>query len=128
VLALMALGSTGACDMSDPCDPGYHEELGVCHPPPPPDAGRKSADAGSSADDAAAGDASAPRDPHEGFGDPCMDRNECPDGFVCGAPMLPMCTRTNCMDDATICPPGWTCFDTTGVSPDPSVNSICLDL
>lgn len=116
-----------ACDPSDACDPGTYEEHGLCHPLPQP-----AADAGgdaSSGDGEDAGDeadAEPPSDPYEGFGDECADQADCPNGLICGAPMLPMCTQINCLQDESICPPAWTCLDVAGLSPDPNVTSICF--
>ena len=128
-LVLSLLG--GACDPSDPCDSGYYEEHGACYPirMPVSDGG---GDGDGDGDDEDAGgepsDAEAPSDPYEGFGDECEEQSDCPNGLVCAAPQLPYCTQVNCMDDADICPPEWTCFDTMGMSPDPSVTSVCLNL
>lgn len=126
-LGLITLSAL-ACDPSDPCDPGYYELHGACYPTPEeePDAG---GDAGPIEDDDAGSDAEPPpSDPHEGFGDACEDESDCPEALICGGEMLPYCTQVNCMDDPSICPSTWTCLDTTGLSPDPNVTSICLRL
>lgn len=131
VSVLLMLGALGgvACDPSDPCDPGYYEEHGACYayPQPAVDAGRD-ASAELDEDGGEVADAAPPADPYEGFGEACEEQSDCADGLICGAPQLALCTQVNCMEDPSICPPGWTCFDTTGVSPDPSVNSVCLNL
>lgn len=129
-LALAALAGA-ACDPNDACDSGYYEEHGACIPVP------RSEDAGSmhegdSDDDGgaepdASDDAAPASDPYEGSGDDCDDASDCREGLICGAPQLALCTQVNCMEDPSICPPDWTCFDTTGVSPDPSVTSVCLN-
>lgn len=131
---LLALGALLGCDPDAPCDPGDYEEHGACYPLPS-DAGSgpgsdASDDDDAGGEDAAADDASGPPpgDPFVGYGDTCEGASDCPSWLVCGAPDLPYCTRTNCMGVADACPPDWTCFDTTGVSPDPSVTSICLNL
>jgi len=133
-----------ACDPSDPCDSGYYEEHGSCRLLPS-DAGGDSGgesggesgggaspsdddDAGPNADSDADSDAASNADPYAGFGDDCTEQTDCPDALVCGAPMLPYCTAINCMDDAQLCPPDWLCFDTMGMSPDPTVTSVCLNL
>lgn len=120
-----------ACDPSDPCDSGYYEEHGACYPiRTTADAGDGDGDGDGDDEDAGGGptDAAAPSDPYEGFGDECGEQSDCANGLVCGAPQLPYCTQVNCMDDLDTCPPEWTCFDTMGMSPDPSVTSVCLNL
>jgi hypothetical protein len=125
-LTLLML-STLACDLSDPCDPGDYEEHGACRPIPQDAPLVSDASMGDSGEDGGSeADAEPPSDPYEGFGDACADVGDCRDGLICGAPMLPICTQVNCLDEPSICPPDWTCFDTTGLSPDPNVTSICL--
>lgn len=135
--ALIAL--CAACELDNPCDPGHRLEHGACYPPKratpggaKPDAGAASADAGAvdgDGGDEPRADASAPAgDPYEGFGEACAMTADCAKGLICGAPMLALCTRTNCIDDPDACPSDWTCLDVTGLSPDPSVTSICLML
>jgi hypothetical protein len=125
MLALLTLTAL-ACDPSDPCDSGDYEEHGACYPirqeQPESDAGPVE-DAGDAASDAADEPPS-----YEGFGEECTEAADCPNDLICGAPMLPVCTQVNCLDEPSICPPDWTCFDTTGLSPDPNVTSICLEL
>jgi hypothetical protein len=113
----------GGCELGDtPCDPGQTLDHGLCYPAAP-DASNM--DAGDDDDAGGPGDASA--DPFAGFGDECSEQSECaPYGLVCGMSFLPYCTRTNCTGVPNGCPGGWTCLDTTGLSPDPSVTSICL--
>lgn len=128
LLLIAGLAAIGACDPSDPCDPGFYEEHGACYPNP------RSADAGDDDarvdegddDDGGAGEPE-PTDPYEGFGDPCEEQSDCVDGLICGAPQLALCTQVNCLDDPSICPPDWICYDTMGMSPDPNVDSVCLD-
>jgi hypothetical protein len=124
VMLGIAASSTG-CDPSDPCDPGYYEEHGACYPfPAVLDAG---GDAQAGDDDGGSEpDGEAPADPYEGFGDDCVEQTDCAGDLVCGGEQFPRCTQVNCMADTTICPPGWICFDTMGMSPDPSVTSVCL--
>jgi hypothetical protein len=122
MLALVAC-STG-CDPSDPCDPGYYEEHGACYPfPVVLDAG---GDAQAGDDGGSEPDGEAPADPYEGFGDDCVEQSDCAGDLVCGGEQFPRCTQVNCMADTSVCPPGWICFDTMGMSPDPSVTSVCL--
>jgi hypothetical protein len=124
----LAAGSSG-CDPSDQCDSGYYVEHGACYPNPVPipDAGGSDAQLGEDEDGGGSvPDAEPPSDPYEGFGDACEDVSDCRDGLICGAPQLALCTQVNCLEDPTVCPPGWTCYDTMGASPDPTVTSVCL--
>jgi hypothetical protein len=125
LLALLTLFAL-ACDPSDPCDPGEQEQHGQCRPLPQPavDAG---GDASSGDAEDGGSEAEPAGDPYDGFGDECAAEDDCASGLICAAPMLPVCTQVNCMDDASTCPPGWTCLDVTGLSPDPNVSSICLE-
>ncbi len=130
-LCVAAIGLT-ACDPSDPCDPGYYEEHGACRlfgaaanggDGDQADASQDD-DGGESAEPADASNA----DPYASFGDECAEQADCPSHLVCGAPQLAYCTAVSCLADASTCPPGWTCLDVTGSSPDPSVTSVCLNL
>lgn len=117
---LLGLLWIGACELSDPCDPGQYEEHGLCRALPVDgiDAGQDD-DAGELAD--------ANTDPFAGFGTECTLQSECADfGLVCGESFLPYCTRTNCLGVAQACPPSWTCLNTGGAGPDPSVTSVCI--
>jgi hypothetical protein len=133
LLAAWLITGLCACEPSDPCDPGYKEVHGACFPidgeedaSEPGDAeDGDDEDGGSLMSDA---EVEPPGDPYEGFGDECADEGDCPEGLICGAPQLPMCTQVNCLDEPSICPPDWTCVDTAGASPDPSVTSICLKI
>lgn len=129
LMAALLSASFGGCDPSEPCDPGYYVEHGACYENPVvEDAG---GDAQVDEDDdggALSADAAPATDPYEGFGEPCQEQSQCPGDLVCGAPQLPMCTQVNCLDDDSVCPPDWTCYDTMGASPDPSVTSVCLML
>jgi hypothetical protein len=131
--AALLLASLSACDPSDACDPGYTEIHGTCYPNPqsmPANDGGNDPDNGLDTDagDDVTADAGPAGDPYEGFGDACEDQSDCPDTLTCGAPQLALCTQVNCLEDPSICPPDWTCLDTTGISPDPSVTSVCLML
>ena len=132
LLAASLITAWSACDPSDPCDSGYEEEHGACYPiRAPQDAAQGDEPDGATDEDGGSlsdAEVEPPGDPYEGFGDECEDESDCPEDLVCGAPQLAMCTQVNCMDEPSICPPDWTCFDTTGVSPDPSVTSVCLKL
>lgn len=130
VLGLLIVAALAgvACDPSDPCDPGYYEEHGACYQiRVPVDAASGDGD-GDDDGGSDPGDAEVPSDPYEGFGDACEEQADCANDLICGAPQLALCTQVNCMEDPTICPPDWVCFDTMGQSPDPSVTSVCLNL
>lgn len=120
------LGAVVGCDPDDPCDPDQYADHGLCRYRLPDAAG---IDAG--ADDASDEDSSAMADPNAdpfaGFGVACTLQTECEGfGLVCGEGFLPYCTRLNCLGIANACAPDWSCFDTRGSSPDPSVTSVCL--
>lgn len=70
--------------------------------------------------DAGTSDASS-SDGGTGFGSSCSDDSMCaaPTSYCAKAPGAAMgyCTRTGCKDDASICPAGWGCFDTSIFQP-----------
>lgn len=104
----------GACQPQDACDPGYYADHGACY----------LIDAGSGSDEDSGDD-----DPYAGFGDPCTSNDDCNDNApVCGRPPFQVCTQTGCMEEPTLCPPTWTCFDVTGLSGDPNITSACVNL
>jgi hypothetical protein len=113
------LSALVACDPDNPCgDPSYYADHGMClrvvHP----------ADGG--ADDDAGPDAARP---DTEFGAPCTTSADCGGRApVCGAPMLPVCTVTNCLEKNLACPPTWTCFDVSAWTTDPEVQSVCVRL
>ena len=107
-----------ACQPSDPCDPGQYADHGACYP---------IHDA--AADDEDAGGDAGTEDRYAGFGKSCTQSSDCPETAPsCGAPMLPLCTVVNCLAmGAGACPPDWTCMDVKDLSPDPSVESVCVN-
>jgi len=108
-----------ACDPDDPCDPGYFEDYGVCLRKAP----RVERDAG-----ADAGDAAEPFDESD-FGYTCSSDADCGGSAPsCGAPRLPICTVINCLDGASRCPASWTCLDISSWTPDPKIQSVCVNL
>lgn len=120
-LLLFAL-SAAACDPEDPCDPGYYADHGVCvriigMPGPAADGG---------AEDAGPGGGFANDD--SDFGRPCEVTEDCGGKAPeCGAPQLPLCTATNCMQGASQCPADWTCLDISGWErPYPEIKSLCI--
>lgn len=110
--------AVGGCDPDDPCPKGWNAVRGACVDP------NARADAGTDAsEDAGVCD---PDDPYSGFGDPCEEQEDC----TCAASdcntNLGECSRTNCLDDPSICPPDWTCFDLRPFPEVPAdVTSIC---
>jgi hypothetical protein len=120
VLASVALAA-GACDPTDPCDPGQAFSNGVCvslidAAPPAPDAAPASDDASPAADACT-----------DDLGSTCTSDDDCgcvsrycaiqpgdPDGY---------CTRTGCLDDPSVCPEGWGCLDLSMFFP--GLPSIC---
>lgn len=126
VLTLALAASWSGCDPSDPCDPGYYEEHGACYPYPVVQDAGGDAQAGEDEDGGSESDAAPPADPHAGFGEDCVEQSDCSNNLVCGGEQFPRCTQVNCMDDPGICPPDWICYDTMGMSPDPTVTSVCL--
>ena len=128
VLALLLCSA--ACQPSVRCDSGQREFHGGCYPvtAPPADAGDE-ADGGAPPQDA--GGSECPGDRTEDFGKACSTSSDC----GCGAPdcalsPLNFCTKLNCdPDDASSCPEGWTCFMIpAGMSPDPNLTHLCLQL
>ncbi|MEY4578757.1 MAG: hypothetical protein RL701_3460 [Pseudomonadota bacterium] len=116
VLMWCCLSIASACDPNDPCDPGHYADHGACYPQrAAPDASEES-DAGSATPS------------YAGFGKTCSSAADCtPEAPSCGAPTSPVCTAVNCMDKTGLCPPGWTCFDITSFTTDPTVTSACVE-
>jgi hypothetical protein len=114
MLALAALLLAAiAAGCGDPCDADQRYDHGLCYSDsteqPGPDAG----DAGG--EDIA----------H--FGDGCTETSQCaaPTDHCAVRPPeeIGYCTRTGCVDDASVCPEGWTCLDLSQF--DPAQPSIC---
>jgi hypothetical protein len=113
---LVLLG-LAACDPSHPCDDGYYADHGMCLRIVAP-----AVDAGADQDGGP-----ARTNPNANFGDPCSSAAECGGKApVCGAPMLPVCTLVNCLQDDIPCPPDWNCLDVTAFTTDPKVKSVCV--
>jgi hypothetical protein len=108
-----------ACDPSDPCDPGYYADHGACLLPSPRRDG--SGDAGT--DDA------GPQPFNEkDFGYACATDADCGGSAPsCGAPQLPVCTAINCLGGAVRCPSTWNCLDVSAWTPDPAIQSVCVN-
>lgn len=129
-LVVLGLALVG-CEIDDPCDANYREEHGVCIPILS-DAGADGSPDGGDVD--AGDDAGCPDDPYAFFGEACTRQDEptdCPcSDYVCGA-LNPgedgFCTRLGCLDDETICPPEWTCFDASAYDPR-ATSGVCVDL
>lgn len=114
-----------ACQPGTLCDPGQHAMGGGCYPDPKPaaDSGEPNAD---DAGEPAAG--SCKGDPYEGFKASCTKSSECGcRASTCAVP-LNYCTKVNCDPSvASDCPAGWTCLMIpAGMSPDPSITTICF--
>jgi hypothetical protein len=111
--------ASAACDPEDPCDKGYRADHGFCW----------LLDAGNDwYGDPEVDDAGVPKsNPDATFGTECMLQSDCGgDAPVCGGPMLPICTVTNC--ENTGCPNGWTCIDVTKyMASAPGVTSVCIN-
>jgi hypothetical protein len=132
VSTVLVLGALG-CDVSSHCDPGQVYMNFACYVIPP--AGAAGAGGGGSGGGGGAGDSDAGTDdadsatsclPYQGFGDSCTVVSQCSCGLdSCNIFMnANYCTHTHCLADATICPPGWTCFDVSAF--DPATGSACL--
>jgi hypothetical protein len=118
---VIAIGVFAACDPSSPCDPGYYADHGACY------LSSSGKHDGAPDLDAGAEDAQAGR--YDGFGTACTQSSQCPASApACGAPMLAVCTIVNCLDKGPdTCPPHWTCLDVKTLSPDPTVESVCVN-
>jgi len=112
-LILAAAVATG-CFVSDPCGSGLVEQPNGNCAAPAADASAPVAEAGVTAPDGAAAEASAPTT----FGKTCSAQIDCGgDAPICGAPYLTYCTQINCAvgeANANACPSGWTCVSTPG--------------
>jgi hypothetical protein len=115
---LIACFGALACGPSNPCPEGYRDVRGACTP----------LDAGTLPQ-------CEPTGSYEGFGDACEggEGDAGADGdCACPAPICAddlggYCTQLNCLEDPTLCPPDWTCFDLRGFPDVPeNVDSICM--
>lgn len=137
-LALLTAAMVAACQPSDPCDPGFREELSQCVPIPV-DAAHVDASAGDGEDDDAGAepvDAAAAtgmdecvpgEGPAENFGASCMTDDDC----ACPAPVclpspLGYCSQGQCQDDPDTCPSGFTCFEVPAALQQDGITHICL--
>ena len=103
---------------SDECDPGWEIKNHECVRVAAADAGGDAAGDG--------GDAASQCTMSQ-LGVTCWQTEECTcDTDLCAAQpgMQGFCTRTGCLQDATVCPSGWTCMDLSSM--DPSWPSICV--
>ena len=127
--ALALIGALAlSCGRYESCDPGQVLQDNVCFPgiPVVTDAGPPDLGAGGTGGTCRpsilpdAGDDIC-LDNGSGFGEPCQANSDCRcgkdlcaiiPGETCG-----FCTRSNCMPDPSICPPGWTCYDASAFQP-----------
>lgn len=116
LLLLLVCGWLG-CEPDDPCDPGYYADHGAClrMAPPKTDAGE------------APGDAAMPFNESD-FGYSCTSDADCGGSAPsCGAPRLPICTAINCLTGGGRCPASWNCLDISTWTPDPKIQSVCVN-
>lgn len=134
-LGTFALGFAGAfasCGHYESCDPGMVMQYNIClpglvlgdaarpdlppdntcMPPPIPDGGAPVCD-----------------QPASGFGDKCTDTSQCRCGkdlcAIIPGESCGFCTRSACLGNPGICPPGWTCFDASAFQPG---YSLCINM
>ena len=107
LLLLVLLAVCAGCDPSAPCDADQTYTGGICYAP---DAPAPTADAD-------------PRFEH--FGDVCTVTENCtaPAGFCAIQPGAPtgFCTATGCLEDPTVCPAHWGCYDLSMFQPGLSI-------
>ncbi|MEJ7603445.1 MAG: hypothetical protein WKG01_36500 [Kofleriaceae bacterium] len=100
---LLAVAVCAGCDPSTLCDADQTYSNGLCYAP---DAPAPTADAD-------------PRFAH--FGDECTVNANCaaPAGFCAIQPPAPTgyCTGVGCLEDPTVCPAEWSCFDLSVFQP-----------
>ncbi len=124
IAALFMLTAT-ACEVDEPCDPGYSLDKGLCEKSPT--VGTDAASANTCIDkpspDAGISDSGAAPAPGE-FGRPCTDdvtHSECaepaPLCFKQSASMPGFCSAINCDLYCNICPATWSCFNLGLVQP-----------
>jgi hypothetical protein len=134
LLALLVGAAAGfalSCGHYESCDPGQVMQFNICLP--------GLVDGGFP--DLAPGDTCAPpvkpdggesemcMDKKAGFGEPCTANEQCRcgkdlcaiiPGQTCG-----FCTRSGCLQDPSICPQGWTCYDASAYQ---AGYSLCVNL
>ena len=124
---LLACSVLSACLPDDVCDKGFSEKSGLCFADQSASTKDSSVstdeDSGSS-NDTDASSTAAPDYSH--FGDACTTNAECKEPAPACLGPLGYCSRTQCMDDPSVCPPDFECMDISAASPDPSVTHICL--
>jgi hypothetical protein len=119
VLWMLAAACLPACDPTDACDPGYYADHGACFLPRPPR--DPSADAGSAPDGAVPFN-------EQDFGYACTTDADCGGSAPrCGSPQLPICTAVNCLSGEGRCPATWKCLDVSTWTPDPKIQSVCVN-
>ncbi len=124
----MMLLYAGAC-IEERCDPDQEYSKGLCirraATAPGPDDGDASPAGGEGGTDPGS-DAATGRT-YVGFGDPCTDEtnhSDCTgDARFCG---LATCTAIDCLEDETVCPPDWVCYDILSIMPTSKVASACV--
>jgi hypothetical protein len=123
IVAALLLGS-GACDLSQHCDPGQVYVDRTCVNVP--DAGAGASDGGDDSSALGVDDGGGSCSPYQGFGGTCTATSQCSCGLdSCNTFMnANYCTHTHCLADPSICPPGWTCLDVSAF--DPATGSACL--
>jgi hypothetical protein len=117
----------------DQCDPGWeiknHECVRSAVADASADAGATGADAaddGTQEDAGDDGDAASQCTASQ-LGVTCMQNSECTcDTSFCAAQpgMVGFCTRTGCLQDASVCPTGWSCMDLASFGE--GLPSICI--
>jgi hypothetical protein len=130
VVVAAALFGSYSCANQASCDPGWEVEGSSCvrTTVPVDEPEGEGGAAGAAAQDPVC-DPSAP--PEGSFGAPCQDgvnHTDC----ACPAPVCAIqpgstegfCTQIDCVNDPSVCPSGWTCFDLSAI--DPSYPPICV--
>ena len=115
-----------ACLPDNACDEGYSESTGICVKDTK--ASTRDAAAAEDEDDGglAADAATSVTHDYTHFGDKCATNDDCKaPASTCIGPLM-YCSRTQCADDPSICPPDFSCKDISAASPNPDVTHICL--
>ena len=119
------------CAIEDPCDPSQEFRDGFCYETQqadPASQGGQGGDGGLGGAAGAGGASACPNGPYDHFGDVCSTDADC----ACPTEMCAVqpgqetgfCSRIHCLEDASICPPDWSCFDLTELAPE--FGSICF--